>query len=236
LPEAHIRLNKLMAQRGLCSRREADRAMQVGRVRVDGKVVREPGRQVADDVTIELLPEGPVALPPALLVHKPRGVACDARGLRTVLHPLPPGFDEYAVAGRLDRDSRGLVVLARDGRIARALTGDHGLAKRYRVWTEPAATTHLAQRLAGLHELDGQPLRPMQAQLRDSALEMVLHEGRKHQIRRACARFGVRVVDLCRIAIGPWQLQGLALGDWRTVDSDINALVQAAQRRQAEKP
>lgn len=213
-----IRLNKLLASRGLCSRREADRAIQAGRVRVDGALVTEPGRRYPASVTIDLQPDEKAAvLPAAVLLHKPVGLRSEQGDLlplvrRTCGSQLAAVLAQYAVAGRLDRDSSGLVVLARDGRIARAITSGGHWAKTYQVRTAPRLDRQVARQLMALRELDGEPLRPMHIE----APELwVLHQGRKHQIRRCCQRFGLRVLSLHRTAIGPFELGRLAPGQWR---------------------
>jgi 23S rRNA pseudouridine2604 synthase len=230
------RLSKVMAARGLCSRREADVFIAAGQVRVDGVVVSELGSKVRPDAVIELdaSAQRQQATLATVLLHKPPGwvSAQPEHGYRPAIELLVPAnqdpnypgpalrrehFDGLVVAGRLDIDSRGLLVFTQDGRIARQLIGENSaIDKEYHVTLEqPAVDAQLARLRHGL-ELDGRPLRPAEvSRLAPDRLRIVLREGRKRQIRRMCEAVGLHVVGLMRVRIGGVQLGRLAEGRWR---------------------
>jgi len=135
------------------------------------------------------------------------------------------------VAGRLDRASRGLLVLTQDGNVARRIIGGQGVEKCYLVRTAEPATDVQIRKLRGRLSLDAQPLRPMRVErLADDTLRFVLVEGKKHQIRRLCRRFGLTVVDLFRVAVGPLAIGDLPEGRWRLVRADELARLRADGR------
>jgi len=234
---ADERVAKLMARRGLCSRREAEQLIEQGLVLVDGVVVRAQGCKAAPDADIRIAPGGAAHLraQATILLHKPVGVvstqpekdqtpawklvtrarvhgAVDPALLaRIVAEPWT-----LAVAGRLDRASRGLLVMTQDGTVARRIIGGQGVEKCYLVRTVEPATDQQIHKLRGRLVLDDEPLQPMRVErVADDTLRFVLVEGKKHQIRRLCRRFGLEVVDLFRTAIGPLAIGELPEGGWR---------------------
>jgi len=231
------RVAKLMASRGLCSRREAERLIEQGVVQVDGVIVREQGCKASPDADIRLVGGGAAHLGARLtiLLHKPVGVVSTQPSpgqmpawklvTRTRVHGRSDaGLVASAtaepwtlsVAGRLDRASRGLLVMTQDGTIARRLIGGQGVEKSYLVRTSEAATDAQLGKLRGRLRLDDEVLQPMRVERVDAdTLRFVLVEGKKHQIRRVCRRFGLTVVDLFRTAIGPLGLGDLPEGQWR---------------------
>ena len=231
------RVAKLMANRGLCSRREAERLIEQGLVSVDGVVVREQGCKARPDADIQVAPGGAIQLASLLtiLLHKPVGIvstqpdggqtpawklvtASSVHGTveRETLTQIIAAPWTLAVAGRLDRASRGLLVMTQDGTVARRIIGGHGVEKCYRVRTAEPATDAQIRKLRGSLDLDGEPLQPMRVErVADDALRFVLVEGKKHQIRRLCRRFGLAVVDLFRTAVGPLDIGDLPEGRWR---------------------
>jgi 23S rRNA pseudouridine2604 synthase len=228
-----------MARRGLCSRREAERLIAAGQVLVDGQPVSEQGVKAAPDVDIVILDAGRSGLASRLtvLLHKPVGVvsvlpqrgqlaasqllrAARASGAvePALRDRVEAEAESFAVAGRLDRASRGLLLLTQDGVIARAIIGGTGVNKTYLVRTAAAATDEQLRKLRGRMMLDGRVLRPMRVDRHGAAtLRFVLDEGRKHQIRRVCDKVGLEVVDLFRTAIGPFAVADLPEGRWRLV-------------------
>ena len=232
-----VRLSKLMAARGLCSRREADGYIERGWVRVDGVVVSELGSKVLPHQTITLAPAARSAQQDrvTVLLHKPVGyvsgqpepgyqpaVVLITAERQAGLHRPSRAFDRthlrgLAPAGRLDIDSTGLLVLTQDGRIARQLVGeDSAVEKEYLVRVEGRLAPEGLDRLRFGLELDGRPLRRAQVtwQNRDQ-LRFVLREGRKRQIRRMCELVGLRVTGLKRVRIGQVRLGDLPQGQWR---------------------
>ena len=234
--QAGVRISKLMAERGLCSRREADSYIEQGLVFVDGKRVTELGTradpqavitldnsakvQQAKRVTILLnKPIGYVSgqaedgYEPAVVLIKPEnqyGEDRDLRFSRAHLRGLAP-------AGRLDIDSTGLLVLTQDGRIARQLIGDDStVEKEYLVRVEGQLVENGLKLLNHGLKLDGQVLKPAKVSWsNEDQLRFVLKEGKKRQIRRMCELVGLHVVGLKRVRIGRIPLSDLPLGQWR---------------------
>ena len=244
-PAPTVRLNKRMADLGLCSRREADDWIARGWVRVNGlpavmgqpvaanariDVAREAEQQQRQQVTILInKPVGYVSgqaedgHEPAVALVQPenRWRECNSR--------MRWGFEQLrglAPAGRLDIDSIGLLVLTQDGRVARQLIGeDSEMEKEYlvRVSYGPESVNvqaaFPAERLALLCHglsLDGQPLRPAQVSWQNpEQLRFVLKEGKKRQIRRMCEQVGLFVTGLKRVRIGRVNLGHLPIGQWR---------------------
>jgi 23S rRNA pseudouridine2604 synthase len=229
-----------MADRGMCSRREADALIEKGWVFVDGQRVAELGTRIRPDAQISLAPEAKArqARQVTILLHKPVGYVSgqpepgfkpavsligadnqfDAGGLR--FHPAQ--LKGLAPAGRLDIDSTGLLVLTQDGRIARQLIGDDSrVEKEYLVRVEgPLSVAGLRLLNHGL-SLDGQALRPAQVAWQNAdQLRFILREGKKRQIRRMCELVGLRVTGLKRVRIGRVKLGDLPLGQWRYLRED----------------
>ncbi|MCW5612116.1 MAG: rRNA pseudouridine synthase [Rubrivivax sp.] len=239
-PAAGVRIAKLITERGIASRREADEWIAAGWVRCEGRVA-VLGQRVAPDATIEIDPRAQRAQARrvTVLLNKPLGYvsgqAEDGHEPAAVLvtpanrwHedpsrvPLHAGqLRGLAPAGRLDIDSTGLLVLTQDGRIAKLLIGEQTrVEKEYLVRVRsaserPAAEADLGLLRHGL-ELDGQPLKPAQVSwANEDQLRFVLREGRKRQIRRMCELVGLQVVALKRVRIGSVVLGALPPGQWR---------------------
>lgn len=242
---ATTRLNKRMAELGLCSRREADDWIAQGWVRVNGQLA-PMGLQVASDARIEVDPKArsqqqqqvtillnkPIGYvsgqaedghePAVVLVQERNRWNGDASRGRFSAHQLRG----LAPAGRLDIDSTGLLVLTQDGRVARQLIGeDSGMEKEYLVRVNYGSAAvdvqaafppaHLARLRHGL-SLDGQALKPAQVEWQNpEQLRFVLTEGKKRQIRRMCEQVELKVVGLKRIRIGRVLLGQLPVGRWR---------------------
>lgn len=236
-----VRLSKLMAQRGLCSRREADEYIERGWVIVDGLPISVLGTKVAPNCKIRLTREAGVVQQQraTVLLHKPVGfvsgqpepgyqpaitlIRRDTRW-RDDKGPAftPAWLKNLAPAGRLDIDSTGLLILTQDGRIARQLIGDDSdVEKEYLVRVTGTLTDEgLALLNHGL-SLDGKALRPAQVTWQnDDQLRFILKEGKKRQIRRMCELVGLRVTGLKRVRIGRVRLGDLPLGEWRLLKPD----------------
>ena len=240
-----VRLNKRLADMGLCSRREADEWIERGWVRVNGQVAAM-GTKVApqDRVTVRREAEAAQAQRVTILLHKPVGYVSGQaedghqpavtlvnarshwRGDASRTRFSPAQLRGLAPAGRLDIDSVGLLVLTQDGRVARQLIGeDSDIDKEYLVrvqYGDVAAGVQAAlppaqlQRLRHGLSLDGQPLKPAQVEWQNpEQLRFVLREGKKRQIRRMCEQVGLKVTGLKRIRIGRVLLGQLPVGQWR---------------------
>lgn len=236
-----VRLSKVMAERGICSRREADEFIERGWVFVDGKRVSELGIRIDPDARIDLAPEATRTQRQrvTILLHKPVGyvsgqpepgyapavslIGADNQFDRDTAQRFHPSqLKNLAPAGRLDIDSTGLLVLTQDGRVARQLIGDDSkVEKEYLVRVEGTLQPDgLALLNHGL-ELDGVTLRPAKVEwINDDQLRFQLREGRKRQIRRMCELVGLKVVGLKRVRIGKVKLGDLPLGQWRYLRED----------------
>jgi 23S rRNA pseudouridine2604 synthase len=240
------RVNRWLAQAGVCSRREAEALIARGAVYIEGERVEDVGRKIAPGQTLELRDgtDGAPATPLTVVLHKPVGVVSGqpepgeipavrllTRQALTGEAAEIPGRDRsLAPLGRLDKDSRGLLLLSEDGVLAKAVIGPaSALDKEYRVRvTGPIDEARLGRLRHGL-ELDGRPLKPARVDpLSPGRLRFVLTEGRNRQIRRMCDLVGLRVTDLLRVRIGPLRLGGLPEGRWRVLTPDERAQLIAA--------
>lgn len=236
------RLSKVMADRGLCSRREADDWIANGWVKVDGEIIETLGTRISPDAEIiisgyakEYQDENVT-----ILLHKPvgyvSGQAEDGYEPAIVLvHPDNEWLDDpelntqnrrtferrylkgLAPAGRLDIDSTGLLVLTQDGRVARHLIGeDSSVEKEYLVRVEGQLSPDGLTKLNHGLSLDGVKLKPAKVSWQnEDQLRFVLREGKKRQIRRMCEMVGLHVVGLKRVRIGSVNLGKLPMGQWR---------------------
>jgi len=240
-----VRVNKWLAQAGVCSRREAEGLIGRGLVRIDGEPVEDVGRKILPGQTLEIADEGE-APKLTVVIHKPVGiVSAQPEGdqipavrllRRAALHGaadvLPGPEHRLAPLGRLDMDSRGLLILSEDGVLAKAVIGpDTELDKEYFVQVRGAVTPEAIRLLRHGLELDGRTLRPAKvAEVSPGRLRFVLTEGRNRQIRRMCELVGLEVVDLLRTRIGPLALGDLPEGRWRPMTSEERAAVLEASR------
>ena len=219
------RLQKVLARSGIASRRKAEELIRDGHVAVNGAVVTEMGTRVdADQDRIQVDGETLRLEPPPVyyMLNKPPGyisTARDDRGRRTVLDLVQVPERVYPV-GRLDLESEGLVLLTNDGELTNLLTHPrYEHEKEYHVWVDGQPTDEALQRLRDGIELDDGVARADEIELiesgRRSHLRLVLHEGRKHIVRRMCEAIGHPVVRLVRVRMGPLRLGDLALGDYR---------------------
>lgn len=239
------RLAKVMAARGLASRREADAWIEAGWVRVDGAVA-QLGQRVAAHAAIEIDPAARASQQAraTVLLHKPVGLVSGQpedgyAAAASLFVPANRWADDrqrqpwhrgmlggLAPAGRLDIDSTGLLVLTQDGRVARHLIGEHSqVEKEYLVRVRslrglPLAELDLAPLRHGL-ALDGQALKPAKVSwANEDQLRFVLREGKKRQIRRMCELVSLHVTGLKRVRIGSVVLGQLPLGQWRFLRPD----------------
>ena len=235
-----VRLSKVMAARGLCSRREADAYIERGWVFVDGERVSEQGTRIDPEADIHLADEAKQRQSDrvTILLHKPIGyVSAQAEDGHTPAVALisaetrhgqdgppfrPSCLRGLAPAGRLDIDSTGLLVLTQDGRIARHLIGENSsVEKEYVVRVKGELIDGGLELLQHGLELDGRALRRAHVEwMREDTLRFRLREGRKRQVRRMCELVGLKVVALKRIRIGHVLLGDLPPGKWRYLRSD----------------
>jgi 23S rRNA pseudouridine2604 synthase len=240
-----LRVAKLMTDRGLASRREADEWIEAGWVRVDGRLA-VLGQRARTDAVIDIDPRARAeqARRVTILLHKPvgyvSGQAEDGHEPAAVLLKPENRWEgdssgisfqgnhlrHLAPAGRLDIDSTGLLVLTQDGRIAKRLIGDQTrVEKEYLVRVAYTREGRLPdedlEKLRHGLELDGVQLRPARVSWQnEDQLRFVLREGRKRQIRRMCELVGLEVLGLKRVRIGSVALGPLPAGQWRYLRDD----------------
>ncbi len=236
-------LARVLSKQGVCSRTEAARWITEGRVSVDGRVVRDPEFPVIAGRAVVRV-DGQAAAAPErhyLVLNKPRGLvttARDERGRETVYRCLDgAGLPWVAPVGRLDKASEGLLLFTNDPEWAARVTDPaHGPEKTYHVQIDRVPDEALLQALktgvvSGGEQLAAREARLLRAGERNAWLEIVLDEGRNRQIRRLLDAFGIGVLRLVRVAIGPLQLGTLAKGAWRRLDAaEREALVPTTGR------
>lgn len=236
-----VRISKLMTERGLCSRREADELIEQGLVLVDGLIVSTLGSKTRPQADIRLLPAATQALGQqmTILMNKPIGyVSGQPEGdyppaVRLVtpdrqfrLHNerrlAPKDLLGLAPAGRLDIDSQGLLVLTQNGRIAKQLIGEgSNIEKEYLVRVRGHLSSQGLQLLNHGLSLDGEELKPASVTWQnEDQLKFILREGKKRQIRRMCELVGLEVAGLKRVRIGRLRLGQLPEGRWRFLLAD----------------
>ena len=232
------RLAKYLAHSGVASRRAAERLIADGRVTVAGTVMTDPAHAVDESSAVAV--DGRAVAPQAREVHalhKPAGVvstAKDTHGRPTVVDLVASEQRLYPV-GRLDADSRGLLLLTNDGDLAERLTHPrYGVEKTYRVRVEPPSVSEraLRQLREGVELDDGMTSPARVRRAGPGALEIAIGEGRNRQVRRMCEAVGHRVTSLERVAFGPLRLAGLAEGKSRRLTgAEIERLRKAAGQR-----
>jgi len=229
-----LRINKWLALEGVCSRREADSLIEQGLVKVDGEKAIS-GQKIETGQTLDLAQKAARRLDNQLsiLFHKPVGIVSGtpeddeipavrlitAESLSGKSHAIPGRYNKLAPLGRLDKDSRGLLILSEDGVLAKAVIGPESqLDKEYLVKVKGDVTPERLDKLRHGLELDGRQLKPaIVEQVKQQELKFVLNEGRNRQIRRMCQLVDLRVVDLMRVRVGPLELAGLPEGKWRPI-------------------
>lgn len=229
------RIQKLMAAAGLCSRRTAEEWIAAGRVIVNGRIARvgdkaDPDR---DTILVDGSPLRGAAQHVYLMLYKPRGYVTtlsDERGRRTAAELVADCGTRVYPVGRLDRDSEGLLLFTNDGQLTHALLHpSHQVDKTYIV-SVTGAEDGSAARLAAVDKLDGESIVPAQVEelhRSGTAAEyrVVIHQGKKRQIRRMCAAAGLEVTRLCRVAEGDLRLGGLPPGKWRYLTEEELGLI-----------
>lgn len=218
-----MRLGKFLAAAGVASRRAAEEIIRAGGVRVDGETVTDPARDVGDEHEVRV--EGkPVRVGAnervVFALHKPAGVVSTARdpqGRPTVVELVPSLTRLYPV-GRLDADTTGLILLTNDGALAHRLTHpSFEIEKTYVavVGHPPVRERALRELRQGIELEDGRTAPARARTLAPDTVELVLHEGRKRQVRRMLEAVGHPVLRLARVRLGPLPLGDLPLGSHR---------------------
>lgn len=227
------RLNKYLASCGVASRRESEKLILDGRVKVNGKVVKELGTQVNevnDRVSVDGVQVKPVQDYSYIMMYKPKGCVTtmkDDKGRKTVYSYLEDlNIPHLVPVGRLDYDTEGLLLLTNDGELVHALTHpSHEVPKTYIVKVEGEVLEHkLAQLRKGV-VIDGVKTAKAKVKLIEfkdniSRFEMTIHEGRNRQIRKMFEAVGEEVIFLKRVSVGNVRLGGLARGTYRYLNDD----------------
>jgi 23S rRNA pseudouridine2605 synthase len=231
-----VRLGKLIASAGVASRRSAEELIRAGRVTIEGVVVADPARDVAeaDAVAVDGVPVGVPSGRVVYAINKPPGVVSTARdpqGRRTVVSLAPAGVRLYPV-GRLDIDTTGLILLTNDGELAHRLTHPRfEVPKTYRavVARPPVREPALRALREGIELDDGRTSPARVHRLAADTLEITIHEGRKRQVRRMCEAVGHPIRRLERVRFGPLALGSLRAGESRELTpEEVSALRRAA--------
>ena len=227
-----MRIQKILSQAGIASRRAGEQLMLEGRVTVNGVTVRELGTKADpshDDIRVDGRRVRVVERHRYLLLNKPRGVMStrsDPHRRPTVIDLLEGVRDYVYPVGRLDFDSEGLLVLTNDGDLAARLTHPrHGVARVYEASVLGVPDERDLKRLAKGVMLEGRPTAPavvklLRAHGKGSVLEITIREGRNRQVRNMCDAIGHPVTELKRVAIGPIRDAKLKPGRWREMTED----------------
>lgn len=224
------RLQKLLSGVGLCSRRTAEAWIEAGRVTVNGEKVRlgDQADPEIDDIRVDGKPLPGKREPVYLMLNKPRGYACtlsDPHAAHLVTELVANCGRRVYPVGRLDVESQGLLLLTDDGDFAHAvLHPSHQVDKVYHVAVR-GMEEDTVRRLTSITDLDGEPVRPAKVRILRrnggrALLEFTIHEGRKRQIRRLCAKAGLTVDMLLRVSEQGVVLGNLEEGAWRPLTAE----------------
>ena len=223
-----MRIAKAIAASGLCSRREAERWIEQGKVSLEGELVESPAINVTDSSLIRVDGEPLPKLQEAALwlFHKPKGVMTtrsDPQGRPTIYDHLPSEAQQLHPVGRLDLNSEGLLLLTNNGELKRKLElPANGLKRYYRIRVRGVPAKDTLARLAKGVKIEGMKYRPLEAAIEkkgsNSWLNVTLREGKNREIRRIFEHFGHPVSRLIRTGYGPYQLADLSVGSLKSVD------------------
>lgn len=221
-----VRLNKYLAEAGVCSRREADRMIESGRVTVDG-IRAQMGERVSEGqcIAVDGKSVGTQAEKVYLAFHKPRGVVCtsEKREKNNIIEYL-----HYPVrltyCGRLDKESEGLVIMTNDGDVVhKMMRGANHHEKEYVVSLDKQITPELIKGMQEgvyLEELETTTRKCKVEKLNDTSCRIILTQGLNRQIRRMCEQFGYRVMKLVRVRVMNIELGQLKVGKYRMLTEE----------------
>jgi 23S rRNA pseudouridine2605 synthase len=227
-----MRIAKAMAHAGLCSRRDAERWIEQGRVTVNGALLTTPAYVVKPDdkIAVDGKPLPKAEAPRLWRYHKPKGIVTshkDPQGRKTVFEALPEGLPRVVSVGRLDLNTEGLLLLTTDGELARHLElPSTGWLRRYRVRAHGKVTQADLDRLAKGMTVDGVHYGPVEARI-DRAqggnvwLTLGLREGKNREVKRLLEALGLTVNRLIRVSFGPFALGELGPGEVEEVKQRV---------------
>lgn len=218
------RIAKVLSRAGIASRREAERLIELGEVKVNGKVITSPALNVtaADKITVRGEPVGQPEPPRLWLYYKPEGLvtsASDEKGRDTVFDHLPEDMPRVMSVGRLDLNSEGLLLLTNDGELKRRLElPSTGWLRKYRVRVKGNPTEPEIEPLRKGITVEGDRFQPMEVKIdrhqgANAWLTVGLREGKNREIRRAMSHIGLTVNRLIRVSYGPFRLNELKPGE-----------------------
>lgn len=219
------RIAKKLARSGICSRRDAERMIEEGRVAVDGKILTSPALNVTSKNVI-LVDGKPISEPEAPRLwryHKPAGVittARDPQGRPTVFEKMPPEMPRVVSVGRLDFNTEGLLLLTNDGEIARHMElPQNAWIRHYRVRVYGSVDKAKLEGLAKGVTISGLHYEPIKVEIENTKeqgantwLAVTIREGKNREVRKVLEHVGLQVTRLIRVAFGPFQLGKLQRG------------------------
>lgn len=225
-----IRLDRYLSEAGVGSRSEVKKLIAWGRVTVDGKVCRDPSAKIAENaaVTVDGKPEIRTEFR-TIAMNKPAGYlsATEDKNLPTVSDLLTDRYARFDLkpAGRLDRDTVGLLIMTNDGALNHGIISPgRGVSKVYEARLDAPLPTDAAERLAsGVTLEDGYiclPAELMSYSAEEDLARIKVHEGKYHQVKRMFASLGANVVALKRLSVGPVELGDLAEGEFRELSGE----------------
>ena len=237
-PVNGTRINKWLSNAGICSRREADRMLEEGRITIDG-VRAVPGSRLLPGQTVAI--DGrPVhedgARKVLIAFNKPKGIVCTTDTRRekdNIIDYIQSGSHIYPI-GRLDKDSEGLILLTNDGSIVNGILRARNYhEKEYIVSVDKPVTAQFLQQMASGVQLEEAVTRPCRVRrLAPRRFSIILTQGLNRQIRRMCQTLGWRVTDLRRIRIMNIELGSLETGKWRYVEGrELEELLRLIQKQ-----
>ncbi len=219
------RLQKIISSAGVASRRASESLISAGRVTVNGEValLGSSADPEMDVVAVDGIPVAIQADRTYVMLNKPRGyvtTAHDEKGRRTVVDLVADAGVRLYPVGRLDMESEGLLILTNDGAVAnRLMHPAHHVKKTYLTWVSGANLDQAVAMLRTEMEIDGYRIRPAEVEIQDRAalsrLAVTIGEGRNRQVRKMCAKAGLRVHRLLRVSQGALHLGDLKPGAWR---------------------
>ena len=237
------RLQKLIADSGIMSRRAAEEEIKAGNVSVNGHkaslgdkadyndIITVGGKRISAKRTENIY----------IMLNKPRGYVCttsDERGRKCVTELIEGIAERIYPVGRLDMLSEGMLLLTNDGNIKNKLTHPStSLPKYYRVKVQESVSNEQYELLTSEMVIDGYKIKPVEVSVGEgdesgTVLKMTLQEGRNRQIRKMCEQAGLTVKRLSRIAIGALKLDGLSVGKWRHLtEKEVNYLKNATRNK-----
>ncbi len=246
---AKTRIQKVLSENGILSRRKAEEYVAQGRITVNGRRAEtgaavDPERDIIaiDGVRLELSSRVRKVY---ILLNKPRGYVTtlsDDLGRRCVAELVEDAPERVYPVGRLDKDSEGALILTNDGEFANLIMHpSHHISKTYRVTVRPGVTEDQLVRLSSGVEIDGRMTSPAQVDVIEkqpgrAVIQMVIHEGRNRQIRKMCEAVGLEVARLRRNSVGPIRLGMLQPGKWRELTPQEVRAVRGAVKGQETPP